>query len=146
MSDVYLFHTSDGGDIELIAGQPTMSDGLESAAYLSLFSGNEQDDGSDGTKRLQWWGNFDEVIESRKYRSETQALLRSIPATTGNLRLIEHAADRDLAWFVSEGLARSVEIVATMPALNTVKLAIAIVIDDREFDFVFTEAWRARNQ
>ena len=99
--DVKLFQTDNEGDITVRDGVVEMGGGLETAAYLSLFGGNEDDDGlADNPKT--WWGNLDEIDPAKQYRSETQNLLRGIPATSGNLRRIEDAASRDLAWFISE--------------------------------------------
>lgn len=135
--DVNLFQTNDDGDISVVNGLVEMSGGLETAAYLSLFGGNEDDDGSSDSVHT-WWGNFDETEPPRKYVSETQNLLQALPATTSNLRKIEDAAGRDLAWFVSEGAASSVTVEATIPELNRIKLTINI--DQNELEFI--ENWR----
>jgi phage gp46-like protein len=145
VSDVLLFHTSDGGDVTVENGQFVMSDGLETAAYLSLFGGPERDDGLAATAKYSWWANLGEVDEKRKYRSETQALLRSLPATSSNLRRLEDAAERDLAWFTEE-IADSVEVTATIPALNRVQLNVVIVIGGKRIGMVFAEDWKARHQ
>lgn len=140
--DVSLFQTDDDGNIEVEGGIVTMSGGLETAAYLSLFGGNEDDDGlQDNT--ANWWANLDEVDPVRQYRSETQNLLQSIPATTGNLRRIEDAAKRDLAWFTDNNVASSVDVVATIPAINRVKLTINIEAVGIESSFEFVENWKA---
>lgn len=146
MTDVRLFQTENGGEIEIVNGQFVMNDGLETAAYLSLFGGNEEDSGLTATDSLQWWANAWEQDPADKFRSETQFLLRSLPATSGNLRRVEDAANRDLSWLVDRKLARSVEVTASIPKLNTISLRIVIVIDDREYNYVFTEAWRATVQ
>jgi phage gp46-like protein len=103
-----------------------MSEGLETAAYLSLFGGNEQDPGETATEE-QWWGNVGETQPARIYRSETQYLLRSIPAVPSNLRRIEQAALRDLQWMVDEGVARSIGVTTHIPGLNRVVLDVVIV-------------------
>ena len=46
--DVLLFQTNDEGDIESIDGVVTMSGGLETMFYLSIFGGNEDDDATSG--------------------------------------------------------------------------------------------------
>lgn len=127
MTDVLLRQTNDGGDVIAESGLLAMSDGYETAAYLSLFGGNIDDAGDDASKRAEWWGNLDEVEESRRYRSETQWLLRALPAVPSNLRRLEQAAGRDLAWFVSSGVAASVAVSASIPGLNRVRLAVNIV-------------------
>ena len=104
-----------------------MSDGLETAAYLSLFGGNEDDSGDTASERLQWWGNFAEQEPRRAYRSETQHLIRALPAVPSNLRRIEQAAARDLAWLLAAGVAKSITAAASIPALNRVHLEVTIV-------------------
>lgn len=126
MTDVLLRHTDNGGEITLQGGLLLMSEGLETAAYLSLFGGNEDDPGGEDTS-LQWWGNLLETESERQYRSETQRLLQSLPAIPANLRRFEQAAGRDLKWMVETGLAQSVTAEATIPGVNRVALRIVII-------------------
>lgn len=134
--DVLLFHGNDDGDIIVSAGLVTMSGGLETAAYLSLFGGNEQDDGR-ADNPLQWWGNYGEPPE-RQQRSETQYLLRSLPAVPVNLRRVEDAAKRDLSWLPAE-----VSVRASMPGLNKIKLIVSINVQGEEKTIEFIENWKA---
>ena len=140
--DVLLCQTNDDGEIEVVNGVATMSGGLETAAYLSLFGGNEDDNGQLDNV-TNWWGNLDETDPAREYHSETQNLLQSIPSTTGNLLRIEQAADRDLAWFIEVKAASSVTVAATMPGLNKVKLTIDIEAIGVQSSFEFVENWSA---
>lgn len=128
MSDPILRQTNDGGEITVENGLVLMSDGYETAAYLSLFGGNQDDAGDDASARRQWWGNLDETEAASRYRSETQYLLSSgLPAVPSNLRRFEQAAGRDLAWFVATGNARSVAVSTSIPALNRVRFEITII-------------------
>jgi len=140
--DVSLFQTNDDGEITVEDGIVTMGGGLETSAYLSLFGGNEDDDGSQDSS-FSWWGNLDEVDPARKYRSETQNLLQALPATTGNLRRIEDAANRDLAWFIENKVASSVNVTASIPGINKIKLKIDIEAQGEESSFEFVENWKA---
>jgi phage gp46-like protein len=137
MTDVLLGQTDDGGDIRAEAGLLLMSDGLEGAAYLSLFGGNEDDAGDAASSREQWWGNLDEVEPTRTYRSETQHLLQSLPAVPSNLRRVEQAAARDLAWMLTSGVAKSINVSASIPAVNRVRLEITIVTLKTTLQLVF---------
>ncbi len=137
MTDVLLRQTDDGGEITVEAGLTLMSDGLEAAAYLSLFGGNEDDAGVAATVREQWWGNFDEVEANRTYRSETQNLIRSLPAVPSNLRRIEQAAARDLAWMLGAGVAKSITATASIPAFGRVRLEVTIVTLKTTLQLVF---------
>ncbi len=140
--DVKLFQTIDDGNITIEGGVTEMSGGLETAAYLALFGGNEQDDGRDDNPN-NWWGNIGEDEPARQYRSETQYLLRSLPATSGNLGKLEDAAVRDLAFFLNENIASLVSMVASIPGLNKIKLTIRIEAEGEESTFEFTENWKA---
>lgn len=140
--DVLLFQTNDNGEIEIENGIVTLSPGLETSAYLSLFGGNWKDDGSQNNRQT-WWGNLDETERVRQYRSETQFLLGTLPATTGNLKRIEDAAKRDLAWLVDENAASSVTVSASLIGLNRVKIGVVVRAEGNEAEFNFTENWRA---
>lgn len=136
--DVLLFQTVDDGDIEVINGVITMSGGLETAVYLSLFGGNEDDDGSDGNVRT-WWGNRGEPDTTKHMRSETQNLIMSLPLTSGNLRRLHSAIIRDLSWIREKRIAK--EITVNVIALGSDKVKIAIFIDN--FYIEFYENWKA---
>lgn len=145
VSDVRFFHGEDGGDIELVGGLVTMSDGLEAAVYLSLWGGNEDDSGSPADRLKQWWGNFGETDPARMYRSETQWCVANLPPTSSNLRRLEEAAKNDLAWLVTAGVARAVSADATMPARNHVKLSTKVeVLSGKTYPFVFPRSWGDR--
>ncbi len=140
--DVSLFQTDDEGNITVEGGIVTMGGGLETSAYLSLFGGNEDDDGSQDNS-ANWWANLDEGDPAKEYHSETQNLLQALPATTGNLRRIEDAANRDLAWFITNKVASSVKVAASIPGLNKIKLTIDIEAIGEESSFEFVENWKA---
>jgi phage gp46-like protein len=137
MSDVLLFESLDGGEIESINGAFTMDDGLSTAAYISLFGGNEQDSGSDGDKPKQFWANVVEPDESKHYRSETQYLLNTLPLVPANLKRFQDAATRDLAWMVTAGLVQSASATATMPALNKVRITTLAQVNGQLFSKPF---------
>lgn len=136
MTDVLLRQTDDGGEITIENGLALLSDGYETAAYLSLFGGNEDDPGGADT-RQQFWGNLIEADQNAMDRSETQHLLRSIPAVPANLRRIEQAAERDLAWMVAAGVALSVAAEASIPRLNhgALKITVQTTTGTRTLEF-----------
>ena len=140
--DVLLFQTTDEGEISIENGVAEMSGGLETAAYLSLFGGNEDDDGR-ALNPANWWGNIDETNPTRRYRSETQNLTQALAATPNNLNRIQDAATRDLEWFIETRVASSVTVAATIPAVNTIKLVVTIEANGIESRFEFVENWKA---
>jgi len=140
--DVELFQTPDGGEICIIDGVAEMTPGLEVAAYLSLFGGNEGDDGSEGSP-LEWWGNLGETIQSRKLRSRTQTLLEGLPATSGNLQRLKQAVENDLAWILTDKIASSIRVALAIPTVNHISILIIIEAFGEQSTFTFTENWRA---
>lgn len=142
MTDVNLFLVEDGGEIAIQGGQVELSDGFESAVILSLFGGNELDSGIQADDPRQWWGNFDEPDPARHYRSETQHLLRSIPAIPANLRRVEDAAGRDLAWMAGT-VADGVLAEASIPSPKTIDLLIRIQLTNGSvFERSYRRPWR----
>lgn len=128
MTDVRLYQTPDGGEIEVTAGQVVMDDELTTAVYLSLFGGEETDSGADGDKPKEWWGNKLATDAAEKLRSETQYLLAKIPVTSGNLRRFQDAAQRDLAWIVTAAVATAVAVRVVIPRANNLRFEVAIQV------------------
>src|SRR5690349_9962902 len=137
MSDIALHQLDDGGEMDIVNGAPVMDDGIATAVYLSLFGGNEDDSGLEADAASQWWGNVDEPNGARRYRSEVQFLLHALPAVPANLRRVEDAALRDLNWMVDE-LGATLAARATIPALDTIRLQVAVEIDGTKHPFAFT--------
>lgn len=143
--DVLLFQTDDDGDIIVTNGVVEMTGDFRTAAYLSLFGGNEDDDGRANNEKT-WWGNLDEIDPAKRYVSETQNLLQSLSATSANLRRIEDAVGRDLQWFLTKSIASSIDVDVSIPALNRILIIVNIEANGEESQFEFTENWRAAAQ
>lgn len=124
MSDVLLFQTPDDGDIEVVNGVVTLTELPGSAAYISLFGGNQ--DGS------AWWA--DEGMTGL-----TQQLLDELPPTSGNLLRLADAMSTDLAWMKAPPYGWKVSTSAFIPALNRVTL----VADINGTAYQFTQEWNA---
>lgn len=143
MTDVLLTESdeSDGGEIEYLNGLATTEDGLETAVYLSLFGGNEEDGGGQTDEPVQFWGNLIEDDESRILRSRFQNLVDGLPATTGNLARLKDAAEQDLAWLTAEGFAQSVEVTLSVPQLHRLSVTVAADVDGRRYSYTFLRNW-----
>lgn len=135
MTDVLLFQTLDDGDVEINGGIMQLTDGLETAVYLSLFGGNEADDGLPDNP-FGWWGNEGEDEDARMV-SRLQNLMDSLPASAANLKRLNDAAVADLEWL---GSGYDVTVSASIPRINAV--ALTVTINDQTF--TFTEEWARR--
>jgi phage gp46-like protein len=134
MSDVLLFQTPDGGEVTITNGQFAQTDGLDVAAYLSLFGGNADDSGQTADDSKQWWGNIGESDPALCYRSATQYLLLTLPLIPANLQRIEEAAQSDLAWMLDD-IATDLAVRATMPGPKRIDLDCALTIDGQTTSF-----------
>ena len=139
--DVHLFHTPDGGDIELEGGQISLSPGIETMIYLSLFGGNSEDDGTQDNP-VAWWGNVDETIESRKLISRTQHIIDGLPASPANLLKINEAIRQDLKPMLEERIISDLDVQSRIPETKKIALTISGIADGLEFSFSFTENWK----
>lgn len=139
MSDVLLFQTNDDGDLNIVDGFVELTDDFRTASYLSLFGGNENDDGRDDNPET-WWGNLNETDPANRYISETEFLLRSLPAITSNLLRLEDATRRDLAAFVDLGIVNELTVEVSLVGLNRLKYVIEF---DGDQTVTFLENWKA---
>lgn len=138
--DVMMFDTPDGGEIEIVHGRTTMDRGFATAVYLSFFGGNAEDNGGPSGAEFQWWGNFIERYSRAHLRSETQHLLKTLPATPANLRAIEDAAARDLAWMHEFGVLE-IRVEGSMPRANFVSLEVEIDFEEGTFRLEVNSPW-----
>jgi phage gp46-like protein len=135
--DVLLFQTPDGGEISCANGQITLTEGLDTAAYIALFGGNSDDSGLTADDSKQWWGNFDETDPDKRLRGQLQRLLNTLPLIPANLQRFEEAAVADLEW-MKQSVADSIAARATMPGIDQVKIEIVTVIDGKTTKFSVT--------
>ena len=123
--DVLLLSSEDGGDLDINDGIITMTGGFETAAFLSLFGGNFNDDGTTSTQNKEWWGNkLDVNNPNRKMTSRTQNILKGYPATPGNLNLVEQAIRLDLNWMIENSIIDELIITLTIPSKNKINIAL----------------------
>lgn len=137
MTDVLLYQTNDGGEINVVNGVVEMSGGLETMLYLCMFGGNFDDDGSQNSPN-NWWGNVDEPDPAEHYRSKTQNLLRSIPLTTSNLLRIKDAVKSDISTIPAD----EVQVSVSIPGLDQVLIEIEVTADGSKQNFTYLENWR----
>jgi len=139
--DVLLYQTVDDGEMNVELGVTEMTGGFQTAIYLSFFGGNEDDSGQEVDKLKQYWQNHIETVPARKLRSETQHIIDSLPATSGNLKLIEAAMIKDLDWM--QDSTSLIEVAATLPSRNRVDLFANIEADGVREEFKYSANWEA---
>ncbi|BAV81062.1 hypothetical protein [Vibrio phage CKB-S1] len=128
--DVWLYQTTDDGNVLPQEGDLYRTDGLETAVYLSLYGGNPEDNGSTGNRQA-WWGNQGLEDPAQAMTSRFQNLVEGIALSSGNLLRIEDAAAQDLAWL--EDLGFTVRVSSRLTKLN--RLELTVNIDGDQFNF-----------
>lgn len=128
----------------MVGGVVALDDTPFTAIYLSLFGGEVDDSGNPDAVSKQWWGNRDDQDLSAHVRSRTQAMLFGLPATSANMPRVKAAAQLDLAWLTDQ-LARAVEVVVSAPARGIVKIEVfGTGKDGTPFMFDFSRPWGAQ--
>ncbi len=108
--DIMIYPTADGGDINIVAGQPDMDAGLWTAVYISLFSG-------------KWWGNA--IADKPEQFSDSIESLMENDSNQNRLD-VQEAARTALRWMIDEGIATAVDAEATIPQLGYLGLTVTI--------------------
>jgi phage gp46-like protein len=127
--DIRLSLSQDGGIIKIRGGQPDMDDGLTTAVNISLFSQGD------------WWGNA--LADDGEEVGSTFLDSLAAPLTNqARLDVIE-SAKRALAWMTDTGIAGSVDVQATIPAIGRLDLSITIRQPERAPTvFRYTVNWQ----
>lgn len=128
MTDILLYDTLDGGDIKVEGNRLVRAEGLETAIYLCLFGGNLQDDGSESTSKLQWWGNYGEPVENQ-YRSRFQALLNGKPFTSALINQLTEAAISDI---MTMDVVKEVSVDISSPVYKRLDIIIKVTLKNEE--------------
>lgn len=122
-------------DLQMNGGDLLADTGLQTAVIISLFTDRLAEPGDvipDGSAdRRGWWGDMpvdpaaqdagpQDLIGSRLW------LLHRALQTQNTLNRAEAYAKEALAWMISDGIAGSVEAVATFPRLGWIELTVTI--------------------
>lgn len=128
MSDIYLKPTSSGQDINVSAGMPQMSGGLDNAVYMSLFT-------------VDYWGNDSADDTSGKYDSTIPTIISEATLTNQARLNIIAEAERVTAWLVSDGIVDSITVSAEIPEVGWLYLAVQCDEPERTINFKYGVNW-----
>jgi phage gp46-like protein len=132
--DIYLYESEDGGEITVRNGEPVMDAGMETAAYLSLFSNEDED------HWINEYAKEDEKIESQFY-----AFIRGNPKTVTNMNKAKDLLRKDFDWMLRVGLADRIETDIESVSIIHVLLKVKILKDEQTInESVFKLNWRAQ--
>lgn len=112
--DVLLFQTTDGGEITVENNQIKLTEGLETAVYLSLFSPED------------WFLNDIAETNEEKLSSETEQVIRNKPNVSKNYGLLEQAINNDLKWLTTGKYADAISVSVSSNQVNRVNINLTV--------------------
>lgn len=128
MTDIALHWQGDHGDVAMGDADLVADEGLETAVLLSLFL-NARADADDGVPIDQdprgWWGDSFASVAGDRTGSKLWLLGREKTLASVANRAKTYAAEA-LAWLVDDGVASSVDVLATFVAMGSLTLSINI--------------------
>jgi hypothetical protein len=110
--DPKVYITENGADISFRGGQPIMDRGLENAVVLSLHS-------------REWFGNVFLEKKEQKLNGRFEQTAEG-PITLSNLENISNAAQTDLSWMISSGVASSVRAATENNSGTSTRTVVAV--------------------
>lgn len=130
MSDLYLIPTAGGGELSITDGKPLTTSGLETAVYLSLFTGS-------------YWGNAIAPAEER-YDSELEDLFAR-PLTNATRLAVINEYSRLLTWMTDTGVAASVTVDAEIARVGVLHIVVRITEPGGDVEeFAYQLNWQAQ--
>lgn len=113
--DILLFSTPDGGEIQVINGEPDMDGGFESAVYISIFGGDGES---------HWIEEYQK--ENEKFKCEFYNFIKGNIKSINNLNKGIKFLERDLAWIKSDTIADKINI--SIDDLDTKRIRVNVEI------------------
>lgn len=114
--DPTIFTHGNSSDLEIIGGQPTMDAGIYNAVHISLFAYSD------------WWGNSIAAPAEKMISRLGELQRRTItPATRADA---EEYAKQALAWMITEGMAKKIDVQATLPSVGEIALTVKVTQPD----------------
>jgi len=136
--DVLIYQTADNGEITVDGGLVAMTNGFDSAVYLSMFGGNEDDNGLAGNE-LTWWGNVGIKDSEQRMASQTQNILRGLPVSSSSLAAVKNAIQNDLAWM--KKYTSDIDVSLAIVGPKRIQIAIGFLFNNEQITLTYLQNW-----
>jgi len=118
MTDVLIYESGNGGELQLLADDLATIDGLTNQVYIALFGGGDS----------VWFGNDTDGINLNQ-NATFEKTLQEVALNTNGLRTLENAAKADLSFFENATVEASL--------ISAKKLQLSVSISENIINFVF---------
>lgn len=124
-----LLRTSEKGDVDIKIsnGQPVMTDGIENAAFLSIFC-------------KEWWGNSVTDDDNEKFDSKFESVLSKNLSNYTRLEA-EDLAISALRWMESSGMVKKITISSKILSIKNLEISILFDQPDSSSNTKFRINW-----
>ena len=142
MTDIAIYESGSGGEINLLNGDIEMTDGLFNQPYLSHFGGNTEasttGEEQEGTERFDWWANALMFAQPEaQMNSEVERALNNNALSSSGRSDIEQQAKKDIDFLSVLG-----EVSSTVSIIGNDKIKISDKINQSVKSFI----WDATRQ
>ena len=143
--DIAVAYRTFSGDLGVAGGDLIREDTLRTAVVLSLFldaRAKDDDEIPDGSSnRRGWWADAYAGQVPDSFGSRLWLLHREKQLTSVLARAKEYAEEA-LAWFVKDGVAKSVQVTAEIPRQGALGLQVVIERPDgSRIEYLFNNLW-----
>jgi phage gp46-like protein len=101
ISDIFIFESFNGGELELVNDDLKVSQGLHNQVYLALFGGNVEESTTENLNELDersdFWGN-EYLTPENQFNSEFEKALNQVALNSSGISKLESAAKKDLQY------------------------------------------------
>jgi phage gp46-like protein len=130
--DLALFNNLIAGDINVENGQPTMEQGLETAIFISLYSGDKK----------SYWAN-ENLQQTPTYQmgGEYEKLSEGLALNPQSAQRLNEAIKRDIQWLIDENIVN--EITTQSSIINGAYQVVITVLknDNSTQQFKYSNNW-----
>lgn len=129
-TDLMIYETGSGGDLNIKNNDIETINGLTNQVYLALFGGNIEQSTSENLdqldERLDWWGNS-LLDEENQFNSEFERKLNEVALTSEGVSILVNAAKKDLKYL--ENYA-DIDIFGSITQINRFEITINLTEPD----------------
>lgn len=139
-SDVKLFQKAYGWDIDFENGDIALTDGLDTALYMSIFceARATADEVADVLQRRGHFSNTFNNVEGREVGSKVWLYTAKVTNTEQNAELIKGACKDGLQWLIDDNIVKSFNVQVTR---TNSKIQIDIELKTTKGELLYQQAF-----
>jgi hypothetical protein len=135
MNDLMIYESGNGGELSLKSGDIETTQAVFNQFYLAHFGGNTEasttGNETEGTERMDWWGNMF-LNEKSQMNSSLEKTLQGVALTSAGRVEVEREARKDIDYLSDLG-----ELSTVVQIIGNDKIQISDKINQSKVDFIW---------